>query len=347
MATSSSSPNPGAQPTPNPASKPGGDNSKQRLIAIAAVIIVALLGVNIFLMVSKAKQSRLNQELTSQLDESEQLKAELEKQYYEALSELEEMRGSNEELNALIEKQKEELKQSKDQIEGLLRDKRNLAAARKKIDELTLQVEGYLAEINQLRSENEQLSASNNQLSYEKDSLSTELSSQLVTNQELSSAKAALVSEKETLERDKASLSRKVNMASVVKVGDIDVTGLKIRSSGKSVRKRSADNIDEIQVCFNTTVNEVAEPGIERFFVRIINPLGETLAVEELGSGVIINNETGEEIRYTQIKEVNYERDVNNLCLNWAPNQPFQEGTYTVEIYNKGHLAGSSAFSLK
>ncbi len=344
MATSSSSPNPG---TPKPAPKPGSDNSKQRLIAISAVIIIALLAVNIFLMISKAKQTRVNQELTTQLDETDQLKAELEKQYYEALSELEEMRGSNEELNALIEKQKDELKQSKDQIDVLLRDKRNLAAARKKIQELTQQVEGYLVEINQLRAENEQLAATNSVLSYEKDSLTSELSDQLSTNQELSSAKAALVSEKEMLERDKASLSRKVNMASVVKVDGIDVTGLKIRSSGRTVRRRSASNVDEIQICFNTTVNEVAEPGLERFFVRIINPLGETMAVEDMGSGIIVNKDSGEEIRYTQIKEVNYERDVNNLCLNWASNQAFQEGTYKVEVYNKGHLAGTSSFTLK
>merc|ERR1712137_961179 len=84
-------------------SSPKQDNSRQKLIAIAAVIIVALLGVNAFLIVNSMNKSKANKELTSQLDESEQLKAELEKQYYEALSELEEMRGSNEELNALIE----------------------------------------------------------------------------------------------------------------------------------------------------------------------------------------------------------------------------------------------------
>ena len=66
-----------------------------------------------------------------------------------------------------------------------------------------------------------------------------------------------------------------------------------------------------------------------------------------MGSGIIVNKDSGEEIRFTQIKEVNYERDVNNLCLNWAPSQPFQEGMYKVEIYNKGHLAGSSSFTLK
>lgn len=348
MATSSSSPKPNPAPTPNPGNnKPGADNSKQRIIAIAAVVIIALLGINIFLLVNRAQMNRMNQDLTSSLDESEQLKAELEKQYYEALSELEEMRGSNEELNALIEKQKDELKSSKDQIEVLLRDKRNLAAARRKINDLNTQVEQYLAEINQLRAENEQLAATNTELSEVKDSLSTALTTQQSMNEELSEARASLVSEKEQLLDEKTALSRKVSMASVVKVDEIDVTGLKIRNNGKRAKKRYAKNVDELEVCFNTTANEVTEPGVEEFVVRVVNPLGETLAVEELGSGVLTSQETGEQIRYTQVQQIDYDRDENTVCLVWAPNQPFQEGSYTVEIYNKGYLAGSSTFELK
>ncbi len=346
MATSSSSPKP--NPTPNSGNnKPGGDNSKQRIIAIAAVVIIALLGVNIFLLVNRSQQVKAKQELASSLDESEQLKAELEKQYYEALSELEEMRGSNEELNLLIEKQKEELKSSKDQIDVLLRDSRNLAAARQKIKDLNVQVEGYLAEINQLRAENEQLAAVNTELSEEKDSLSTELVSERSAKEELSQAKAELVSEREQLLTEKSALSRKVNMASVVDVQEIDVTGLKIRNNGKRAKKRYAKNVDELEVCFNTTANEVTEPGVEEFYIRVVNPLGETLAVENLGSGTLTNQETGEQVRYTQVKEVEYDRDASSLCLVWAPNQPFQEGEYLVEIYNKGYLAGSSTFELK
>ncbi|MEM8528886.1 MAG: hypothetical protein AAGG68_29900, partial [Bacteroidota bacterium] len=57
------------------------DSSKQRLIAISAVVIVLLLGANVFLFMNKTKQDAENKELTSQLQESDQLKVELEKQY--------------------------------------------------------------------------------------------------------------------------------------------------------------------------------------------------------------------------------------------------------------------------
>jgi myosin heavy subunit len=337
-------------PSPTPMSNPGSgqpDKSQQnfKIAAIAIMSVLAIVcAVLVFNLVSKNKA---NNDLTYELNESEQLKAELEKQYYEALSELEELRGSNEELNALIESQKAELKDSKDKIDALLRDSRNLKKARKEINGLTAQVEGYLAEINQLRQENEELTARTVELTEENTSLTSNLDSARVRNMELSSAKAALTSEKEILEEDRARLAQKVNIASVVKVSNVQAEGLKLRSNGKAVARKTAKNIDQLQICFQTTANQVTEPGVEQFFIRIINPTGETMAIEDLGSGMFTNNASGEQIRYTQIKETDYDRDQQNLCMQWSPNQPFQEGTYNVEVYNKGYLAGSTSFRLK
>lgn len=342
MATTNSPSN-----TPNPKSSSNTDNSKQRLIAISAVIIVLLLAVNIFLVIGYNKKGNDNAQLTSQLDESEQLKAELEKQYYEALSELEEMRGSNEELNALIEQQKAELKESKDQIDGLLRSKRNYDKARQEIRNLSAKVEQYVAEINQLKQENEELTANVAQLSEEREQLTTNLDSARAANQELSTARATLVTEKEALEKDRAALSKKVNIASVIKVGEIEVEGQKLKKSGKAVRKRYAKNVEQLEICFNTTLNEIVPNGTEEFVIRIINPVGETVALEDLGSGVFTNEATGEQIRYTASADVDYDGAPSKQCTIWKSDQPYQKGYYDIEVYNKGFLAGSSQFRLK
>ena len=344
---SNPNPNPNQKNTPPVTNSSTTDNSKQRLIAIAAVIIVALLGVNAFLLINKFRDKRVKSELTAELTEAEQLKAELEKQYYEALSELEEMRGTNEELNALIEKQKEELRESKEQIDGLIADGQSLDRARRELRKLKSQVEGYVAEINQLKEENQILTAANEELSENNSLLQTDLQSSQEQNEALSSEKALLVSEKEILSADNSRLSEKVNIASVIKVDDIDVSGIKMKKSGKAVKKKYAKNIDQLKVCFNTTSNKVAEPGLEQFLLRIVNPLGETLAIEEMGSGVFTNQETGEQIRYTQIKEYEYNQDANTLCIVWSSNTPLQKGNYEIEVYNKGYLSGSTTFNLK
>ncbi|MCB0580164.1 MAG: hypothetical protein KDD10_12755 [Phaeodactylibacter sp.] len=341
MATSSPSPTP-----TNPGS--GNQNKSQQQLKVAAIVTIAVLAILCVVLVANlVSKNKANRGLTYELNESEQLKAELEKQYYESLSELEELRGSNEELNALIEQQKAELKDSKDRIEALLRDSRNLAQARKEIKNLTAQVEQYLAEINQLRQENEQLTARTTELSEENMALSTNLDSARVRNMELSSARAALASEKDAIEAERSFLAKKVNIASVIKVDKLEATGMKVKGSGKPVSRRSAKNIDQLQVCFYTTANDVAEPGNEQFLIRIISPLGETLAIEELGSGIFTNSASGEQIRYTQVEEVDYKQNEQQVCSMWAPNQSFAEGNYKVEVYNKGYLAGSTTLTLK
>ncbi len=326
-------------------------DSKQRLTAIGAVAIVALLGICAFLMFQNVNNNQTIAQQEIKIDEAEKLKLELEKQYYASLSELEEMRGSNEELNALIDQQKVELKEQKDKIARYIRQgkstKNDLAKAREEMSNLRVQMDGYISENNKLKADNEILVQQNGELNAAKVSLEGEVASAKVMNEELVTAKAALVSQKESLETENASLSDKVNIASVVKVMSVKGEGFKIRKSGKVKGKNRASAVDRLRVCFDATDNAVVEGGLEKFYVRIQNPLGETLAVEDLGSGVLTSNVTNEEIRYTKVKEIDYNNETTEACMLWEPNTEFQKGTYQIEVYNKGFLAGKGSFELK
>jgi len=326
-------------------------DSKQRLTAIGAVAIVALLGICAFLMFQNVNNNQTISQQEVKIDEAEKLKLELEKQYYASLSELEEMRGSNEELNALIDQQKIELKEQKDKIARYIRQgkstKNDLAKAREEMTNLRVQMDGYMSENNKLKADNEILVQENGELNAVKVSLEGEVATARVMNEELVTAKAALVSQKESLETENASLSDKVNIASVVKVMSVKGEGFKIRKSGKVKGKNRASAVDRIRVCFDATDNAVVEGGLEKFYVRIINPTGETLAVEDLGSGILTSNMTNEEIRYTKVKEIDYTNEETQACMLWEPNTEFQQGEYQVEVYNKGFLAGKGNFELK
>lgn len=328
-------------------SNSNGSNNKQRLIAIAAVVVVALLVVNGILLYNKFTQDKKISEQTTELEEQEKLKAELEKQYFEALSELEEMRTDNEELNLMIEEQQAELKDSKDRIQKLIANEGDLKRARNELRSLRQQVDQYLVEIKTLKEENQLLADQNTQLSEDNTMLSSDLDQQRSANQELSQARAELVSANSELENQNRNLSSTVTMASVVKVNGINVDGMKNKGNGKSTKEKRAKNVDHLKICFNTTVNEITTPGQEEFYIRIISPTGETLAIEELGSGILTNSSTNEQIRYTQIKDYNYSNDATQLCALWEPGTTFPEGNYDIEIYNKGHLAGAGSFELK
>jgi chromosome segregation ATPase len=316
-------------------------------MAIAAVVIVALLAVNAWLLYKYTQADKAQEKLTVELDETNALQEELNEKYYEARAELESMRTGNAELNALIEQQQEELKASKDRISRLLRSNGNLEEARGEIAKLRQQAESYLAELNQLREENALLNEENAQLAQERDNLSSDLNMQLEENQNLTEQRALLVSEKEQLSSTNQDLSQKVTRASTIKVAELEANGQKLRRSGKAVTRRDADNVDRIEVCFNTTINEIAESGREIFHLRIVNSQGETLTLDKMGSGTFINRDTGQPTRFTLADEMDYDGTPGRGCMIWAPGQQFSPGNYTVEIYNKGFLAGTTTLRLR
>jgi myosin heavy subunit len=320
------------------------DNKQKTLFIVVTVVLVGIIG---FLIINQSQQSKQISTQVEQLDDAERLQLDLERQYYESLSELEEQRGSNEQLNALIEAQKEELKQQRDQISQLIKTKSDLNSARQQITQLKTQTQTYLVELEDLRTKNMELEEFNRALVSEKEELVETVQKERMEKDELVSEKTSLMTERERLAQTNKDLSRKVSRASMIAVSKIDVQGLQIRSSGKERKKARANSVDRLRICFDTEQNPVAETGYERFYIRIIGPGGVTLAVETLGSGTFISSESGDQIRYTQIKELDYDNTKTQACLNWDQDGEFSAGDYNIEIYNKGYLAGKSTFKLK
>jgi len=341
MATIHNNPTPSPKFTPTPAPK---KNRTPLLGGIIAVLLLALAGLGI----GYANQGNDNAELQTDLVEMEQFKATAEKQYYESLAELEEMRGSNEELNALIDQQKEDLKLQKDKISSLTRDSRNLVAARRELKELRTQTDGYLSQLEELRLANAELNDDNTRLTSERDLLSSDLQVSRQQNESLNSERAVLVSEREELTSTNQELNRQVGIASVLKTNNITVIGQKIRSNGKFADRKSARSVDRLYVCFNSLDNAVAKAGEESFQLRIINPAGETIQIDAEGSGVFTMANSGEKIPYTKSVNFAFDGAAASHCTDWTvASQQYAKGTYTAELYNKGFFVGEGQVVLK
>lgn len=327
------------------------EESMQKRVTGMAIIIALLLGVIAFLLFNRSKQSTVISEQAIELDEAEMLQEDLQTQYEEVMNALDEQKGESEELNAVIETQKSELESKKNEISKLIRSgkatKNELNAARLEVDNFKTQLGRYLAELDAVKAQNQVLTKEKMQLTEEKQVLIGNVESERMNVQNLNEEKAVLVGLKENLEEKNAKLNQKVNYGSVVRVTDVSGTGLKTKNSGKTVTKSYAKNADKIQICFNTTENEIANMGNEEFYIRVISPIGETLAIEELGSGTFTSTKTKEQIRYTQKADVEYEATQENVCITWEPNTQFSKGIYEVEVYNKGFLAGMGSFQLK
>ncbi len=319
-------------------------DNRNKVLGVAVAAIILLLGVNAYLLYNKSKLSSQNNQLTSQLTETERLKAELEGQYDMAIKDLETQKSDNVEMNTLIETQKTELQTQKSRIAGLVKSKTDISAAKAKLDNLLGE---YRSQIDQLKAANEKLSADNTNLNTQNNQLTTDLQTEKSTTADLSTAKAALVSDKQNLTSQNENLNRKVTRASVIGVSEVKITGFKVDEKDREKKKKYAKNINRLRVTFNAAANQITDGGTEAFYIRLISPLGESLAREDMGSGTLTTTDTKEKVRYTTMKEINYANSKTEVSLNWDQTEELAKGLYKVEIFNKGYKCGEGNFKLK
>jgi len=334
---------------PTPPSNFGGpnnnnnDNSK-RLVTIMGVALAVLLGLSIFLLISKYQTGQKYEATATELAEQKTAFTELDATYNEAVTQLEQQKGINAELDAKINEQLAQLETQKNEVAQLIRDKKSYRAA---MTNLEKQKVTYLAEIDDLKKQNGILTDDNSRLSTENVTLNTSLSDTRTQLESESTAKAALISEKTQLETERTQLVKKVDVASAIRVKNIEVKSTDVRNSGKEKNNARAKNVDKLNICFFTEPNEVVPAGQEMFYIRIVDPTGAPLAIESLGSGVATDKRNETDVRYTTSASTDYDNGEKKVCGAWQPGQNFIKGKYSIEIYNKGYLVGTSAFNLK
>jgi DNA repair exonuclease SbcCD ATPase subunit len=314
--------------------------SKQNFTTIAVVIIILLLLLNAYQWYSNNTLSKSNEVKQSEVIELQKLNAELDQDYQSAVESLEELRGDNQELNSLIDAQKAELTTQKNKINDLIWSKKELDKAKVELKNLNASVTKYLAEIKELKEKNQILTDENVQLATKVDEVTK-------TNEEILTAKAALSKEKDELSKSNQNLGSKVDMANAIKVNFIEVKGYESNKKGKLSETSRAKNVNVLRVCFITETNMVTSSGQKRFYVRIIKPTGETVAMDDSGSGVLTNKLDNTQVRYTTAGDITYNNEDTNACIDWNVTDAMVKGTYQIELYNNGFPVGKGSFKLK
>ena len=314
--------------------------SKQNFTAIAIGIIIALLALNAYQWYVNSKLSSTNLTQKSEMVELQKVQEELDQDYQTALESLEEMRGDNAQLNALIDSQKSELKTQKDKINNLIWTKKELDKAKAELKNLNTNVAKYLADIQQLKEENKILTNNNQELTMR-------VEEEIKAKENVITEKNALTAEKENLSKSNAALGTKVDMANAIKINFMEVKGFEIKKDGKLKERSKAKDVQMLRICFLTETNMVTTTGQKKFFIRIINPQGETIAIEDQGSGVLTNKLDNSQVRYTTSGEINYNNEDTNACIDWTLSEQLVKGDYKIEMYNNGFPVGKGAFKLK
>jgi predicted nuclease with TOPRIM domain len=282
----------------------------------------------------------------TEMADLQKVQAELDADYQAALESIESLRSDNTELNALIDSQKNELKAQKNKIDGLIWTKRELDKARTEIAQFETLTADYLVQLSDLKTRTEQLAAANAELSTQNVALTENLNVEKAANQELQQTKATLVSEKTKLTATNSALSNKVELGSAIKINWMSFNGGDINDNGEFKSRKRNKRMEVLRTCFKTETNVVVPAGDETFYLRIMNPAGETLAADDMGSGTIEDKMTGKSMRYTMSGTLTYNNQDTEACMDWKPSYQPEDGEYTVEIYNKGYKVGTGTFKI-
>ena len=171
------------------------------------------------------------------------------------------------------------------------------------------------------------------------------IDSLLVENDQLKKDKTELSSTVESLSKN---LETTVSTASVLKAEYFKVTAYKHKSGDKYSETMMAKRSNKLEACFSLLENALAKKGPRTVYVRMMEPGGKVLGNRAEGSSTFRKTGSEEDLLFTASQGIDYTNAKQDLCLSYEEKERvFVAGTYLMEVYVDGNLAGVSSVSLK
>jgi hypothetical protein len=282
------------------------------------IIIVLLLGTNVYLFIQRKDAAKQNIIIKEQLHQTSTEKETLQQEYEASLARLDELTTQNARLNKDLQSGNSEIAKTKTRIQTILSKEHatqtELKEARGLIKSLNLKITNYEKQIALLKKENTELVV-------QRDSVAT-------TNSQLQA---------------------KVNLAKLLHASNIRIKAINLRHGGRRERETiRAKRADLLRIIFDIDDNKLTDSGTKELKIRLVNPNGELLSNAALGSGSLTDHK-GNIIYYSLSKKIDLETGVpaKDVDVDWSQSASYEIGAYTVEIYHEGYLIGKSSVSLR
>jgi len=254
-----------------------------------------------------------------------------------------------------------------------------MESAKKKLDELNIELESKIIEIDSLGGDIADLIEAREQITEERDQLQRtrtanrqligrlrrktdgyeellkekdkeikklrEVNEILVTeNTGLKEEANELTRSIVSLNEDKEELAEKVAMASQLKAEDI-----RIMAVSRSGRERDGvlknRQLNQLKVSFKIAKNDVAPLSAKEVMMRIIDENEQVIFDVSKGSGSFILD--GKETFYTATQDILFDNSEQQLTFVYEKGSIYDPGTYKMEIYTDGYLMGVESFTVK
>jgi hypothetical protein len=294
-------------------------NSKLMLVLV--ILLFVSNGVTAYLLITKHQENvEIVTQNTDLTVEKDNLKLELE----DMLAEIDAVTTENDEQAAEIAEQRAKIIEMLAEAEKHKNDAWQIHKLKKETGTLREIMKTYIVTIDSLNTVNEGLVVAKKQVE-------SQLSEQKDQNDELNTTNDAL--------------SQKVKLGSKLRVLDLVSGGQRMKSGTVSRETTRSKRVDKVKTCFTIDENEVSKPGKKTVYLRIIDPNGEVLALDQSQDYMFTYD--GKEGLYSRKEEVMYDNDELDLCLYWDVTAELVEGKYIVEVYAEDYHMGTTEFLLK
>lgn len=298
---------------------------RKRILWVIIGLLVLLNGSLGYLYFDKSQEAQTKQEA---LIDSKEIRNELENELDEYKKEVKRYKGEAEELDSLVTEKNKLLEEKAERIRQLTKEKQITAQkykeAQEELQTLRYYTKKYQNQIDSLYRVNEQLQKENKNL-----------------KTEVRQTKR----EKDRLKDENVMLENKVAKGARLKLKEAKVTGVKIKNNGSEKETMNTNQMDKIKFCLNFSDNPIAEPGEREILIKLLNPKGETVHIQDRGSGEF--EYKGDTSLYTFMEKIDFQNKDQPNCIYWTRGGEFEKGKYKAEIFTDGYKIGTKQFELK
>lgn len=293
-------------------------NPKIVLISLIS-LVVALVGVTVFLLLKNRQQQTEIQEIVEQMSFEKEM---LEDEYEELAMQFDGYQAPDIHNDSLVELLTKEKQRVQDLLEELRITKatnaRRIAELKKELATVRAVMVTYVQQIDSLDRTNKELVKENKQVKQQYQEVSRQA---------------------EQLQQERTVLEEKVTRAARLEIGTFRVTPLDKRDR----KTKIFDKILKLQFDYTIAKNVTAEPGMKTVYLRLTRPDGEVMQKNESDRCTFENKK----IAYSVSKTFEYAGEEVAGTMYWPVEEILQPGVYNADFFVDGHLIGSYPFTLK
>lgn len=296
---------------------------------IIGILSVALVGTGAYLVVDKNKTGDTIQHQQTEIATVTDQKSDVQRSFDASLARLDSMSTVNTSLQGKLTVSNKEIANTKTEIRRILNKKNATAAelskARTLIAGLNDKITSMEQQVAQLTQDNQTLTQDKVVLTQDKEKLTQDLTTTTTT---------------------KDSLVKKVDVASTLNANNIAITPIDVKHNGKEKITSTAKRVNKLVISFDVN-NRIAQAGTTDVFVVVTGPDGKPITVQSLNSGTFTTREDGDKAFTAKLPVTIETAKKKNVQFAFAPGSNFQQGNYTIQIYQNGFLIGEGTRELK